>query len=131
VNAETQIGNERERKRLRRLVQAGGLPVHVAMMLGQRIEQIEKHGHDDTADAARSPADLLAIGKRFLQEAADLTHPGERRNLEVAQIRCARAGAMILAGMRRIEREIAADRAAAAATEPAKVEWPIRHREAG
>lgn len=99
------IGNRRECKTLRRVIGGGGLPGDVQKILEQRLEQIERHGHDDAADALRSPAELIHLAKIILTEAADVCHPGDRCNLDVAHRRLARAGAMVLAIMRRINRE--------------------------
>lgn len=95
---------DRELNALAKLRSKGGA-VALALVLEARREQIEKHGHDETADAGKSPHELAEIGRRYVQEAIEILHPGDRQNLDVGIKRLARGGAMMLAAIERAKKE--------------------------
>lgn len=76
-------------------------------VLEARIEQIVKHGHTPAQDAAMPLKVLPHHARSMILDATDLMDPGCRRNLTVARRRIAKAAAMLLAAIDRIDVELA------------------------
>lgn len=73
------------------------------MALQMRLEQIVKHGHDREHDEMLPIMRLPQLAREQLSMALDTSlTAGDRRDLRVAKLRLARAAAMCLAGIDRI-----------------------------
>ena len=79
----------------------------VRAVLEMRIEQIVKHGHSAEADSGLPLRHLPANARSMIIDCMDLLE-GPRRNWVVARRRLAKAAAMLIAGIERLDSEIAA-----------------------
>lgn len=76
----------------------------VQLAIDMRIEQIVKYGHDAEHDAMQAIDALPRLAAERLIHARDqILATGERRNLPVAKLNLARAAAMCLAAIDRID----------------------------
>lgn len=90
---------------------------NIAAILEQRIAQIERHGHDPRADAARPPDHLPRLALDYVQGALDHIRRGASRDGEIARSRLVKAAALCLAaadrlGLDRMGNSIEAEEAA-------------------
>lgn len=75
----------------------------VRAALEARIEQIVKYGHDREHDSMLAIAQLPRLARDMTLSAIELLGPDERRNIEVAKKRIARAIAILLAAFDRLD----------------------------
>lgn len=75
-----------------------------------RIEQVVKHGHTPEGDADRPLRLLPNNARQMILDTLDLLDPGGRQNLVVGRRRLARAAALLLAAIDRVDVAIAANR---------------------
>jgi hypothetical protein len=78
----------------------------VKAVLEARIEQIVKHGHSVEADAGLTLKYLPHNARSMILDASDLLD-GQHRNLVVGRRRLAKAAAMLLAAIDRVDLELA------------------------
>ncbi len=83
----------------------------VRAVLEARIEQIVRHGHDRDFDADLPPGKLPALAQQFAGLAKEnIDAIPERRDFNVARRRLARAGALCLAAIDRLDMASQTDR---------------------
>lgn len=86
------------------MIRAALEEIDLSALLAALADQ-EAHGHTATTDAELPVYFVSGKLVEFANGARDVTHPGDRRNLELAYRRTARLGAMCIAVMRRIRIE--------------------------
>lgn len=78
----------------------------VRAMLEARIDQVVKHGHTPEQDANLPLKILPCHARSSIVDTLDLLDRGPRQNLHVARRRLAKAGAILLAAIDRIDVEL-------------------------